>query len=127
MSVMESSSDAAPEKVVLFLEALTAALTRRGLVAEAFGTRMVWVKNPAADASGGDPRAAAMSPGLRQSVVCQRDGDSGRLAWFWVWSGPTRDAPSELEYLCPAEYVEQAANRITHVLRLDGADSGVTP
>lgn len=123
MSVMESSSDATPETIARFLKALTIALAGRGLIAEAFGARMVWVKNPAADPPGGDPRAATMSPGLRQTIICQRDADSGRLAWFWVWSGPTRQSPQELEYLCPAEHIDHAANRITRVLCLDGTDA----
>jgi hypothetical protein len=123
MGVTESGSDATPEIVVLYLEALAAALVERGLVAEVFGSRMVWAKNGAADPpAGGDPLALMMmSPGLRQTVVCQRD-DSDRLAWFWVWSGPTRDAPPEHEYLGPAEYVDQAADRIARVLCLEGTD-----
>jgi hypothetical protein len=121
VGVTESGSDTTPGVVALLLEALTAALQDRGLVAEAFGARMVWAKNNAADPQSGDPRAA-MSPGLRQTVVCQRDG-KGRLAWFWVWSGPTREAPSELQYLGPAEHIGQAADRIARVLRLDGARS----
>lgn len=127
MSVMESGPDATPETVTRFLDQLTAALVKRGLVAEVFGARMVWAKNPAGDAPSGELRAAAMSPGLRQSVVCQRDGASGRLSWFWVWSGPTREAPTELEYLCPAEYIDQAANRIRYVLRVDDHNLGPTP
>jgi hypothetical protein len=118
MGVMESGSGATPETVALFLEALTAALADRGLIAEAFGARMVWAKNGAADPPGGDP-LLPISPGLRQTVLCQRD-DAGRLAWFWVWSGPTREAPSELEYLCPAEHIGLAADRIARVLCLDG-------
>jgi hypothetical protein len=124
MGVMESGSDATPDTVARFLNQLTAALVERGLVAEAFGARMVWAKNPAAEPPSGESRAITMSPGLRQSVLCQPDGEPGRLAWFWVWSGPTREAPPELEYLCPAEDFDQAANRITHVLRLYHAESG---
>ncbi|GAA0333001.1 hypothetical protein NE235_13320 [Actinoallomurus spadix] len=124
MSVMESGPDATPETVTRFLNQLTAALVDRGLVAEVFGARMVWAKNPAADPPSGEPQAAAMSPGLRQAVVCQHDQHSGGLAWYWLWSGTTRDAPPEAEYLCPAEDVNQAADRITRVLRLDRADSG---
>ena len=120
MGVMESGSDASPETVATFVEGLTAVLADRGLIAEVFGARTVWAKNRAADPPGADPRAVAMSPGLRQTVTCQPD-DAGRLAWFWVWSGPTRDAPSELEYLCPAEHLDQAADRIARVLCLEGA------
>jgi hypothetical protein len=122
---LESCADVTPEVVSLLLDALAIALAQRGLVAESFTTRMVrawmvWAKNGAADPPGGDPRAM-MSPGLRQTVVCQPD-DEGRLSWFWVWSGPTSEAPPELEYLGPAEYIAATADRIAHVLRLDGVD-----
>ncbi|MDL4777589.1 hypothetical protein [Actinomadura xylanilytica] len=119
MSVHES--DISPKGVVPLLEALTAALVKRGLVAESFGARMVLAKNTAADPSKHDPLAVALSPGLRQMMICQPDG-AGRLAWFWVWSGPTRKAPSEFEYLCPAEEIDRAADRISRVLSLDGID-----
>jgi hypothetical protein len=121
MAVMESGSDATPETVAQLLEALTAALADRGLIAEIFGTRMVWAKNGAADPPAGDPRAP-MSPGLRQTVVCQR-GDDGLPVWFWVWTGPTREAAPELEYLCAAEHIDHAADRIARVLCLDGLGS----
>ncbi|WP_146778722.1 hypothetical protein [Actinomadura craniellae] len=60
-----------------------------------------------------------MSPGLRQDIAClRRDDAGGALWWHWVWSGPTRDAPGELEPLCPADEIETAAERITRVLAL---------
>jgi hypothetical protein len=95
-----SCADLTPKVVSLLLDALSVALAQRGLVAESFTTRvvrawMVWAKNSDADPPGGDP-LAMMSPGLRQTVVCQPD-DDGRLSWFWVWSGPTPEAPVELE------------------------------
>src|SRR4051794_23985562 len=74
VSVLESGSSAAPEVINRHLEALTAALAGRGLVAEKVGVRMVWAKNSEADPPGGDPRAAT-SPGLRQTVVCQHGAD----------------------------------------------------
>ncbi|MCO5997392.1 hypothetical protein [Actinoallomurus rhizosphaericola] len=61
----------------------------------------------------------AMSPGLRQAVVCPPDED-GRLLWWWVWSGPIRDGPSEDEPLGLTADVEVAAHRIVSVLRLEG-------
>ncbi|WP_252847400.1 hypothetical protein [Actinoallomurus purpureus] len=96
---------------------LAAALAGRGLAAETVGSHMVWAVNRAAD--GDDPVGAAMSPGLRQAVMCRPDED-GRLLWWWVWSGPTRDAPSEYEPLGPVTDVDTAADRIAAVLRLDG-------
>ncbi|MEV5708884.1 hypothetical protein [Actinoallomurus sp. NPDC052274] len=96
---------------------LARTLAARGLVAEVVGASRVWAVNRAAD--GDDPVGAAMSPGLRQAVVCRPDED-GRLLWWWGWSGPTRDAPSEYEPLGPATDVEAAACRIASVLRLDG-------
>lgn len=121
MSVPESGTGAAPDAIGRHLEALTAALVNRGLVAERIGVRMVWAKNCEADPPDGDPMAAT-SPGLRQTVVCKHDDDD-RLAWFWVWSGPTSGSASELEYLCPADCVDEAANRIMRVLCLDGIES----
>jgi hypothetical protein len=118
MSVTEPDSASTPEVIESRLEALAAALAERGLIAEPFATKMVWAKNGAAEPQHSDPQAV-MSPGLRQTVVCQPD-DAGRLSWFWVWSGPTREAPSELEYLGPAELITETADRIARVLRLDG-------
>ena len=106
-----------PEKITQFARMLTDALTRRGLSAESTGMGMVWAVNRAADPSD-DPIAVTMSPGLRQLVVC-RPGDDGRLIWWWVWSGPTRDAPPEYEPLGPAADIELAASRIANVLRLE--------
>jgi hypothetical protein len=118
MGAMDPASDIKPEVIESRLEALAAALAERGLIAEPFATRMVWAKNSAADPQDGDPRAA-MSPGLRQTVTCRPD-DAGRLAWYWVWSGATRNAPSELEYLGPADLIAETADRIARVLRLEG-------
>jgi hypothetical protein len=121
VSVPESGPSATPETIDQHLEALTAALVKRGLVAERIGVRMVWAKNGDADPPDDDPLAAT-SPGLRQTVVCQHDVNGG-LTWFWVWSGPTPGAAPELEYLCPAASVDEAADRIMRVLCLDGIDS----
>jgi hypothetical protein len=120
VSVVESGWSATPDAINRHLEALTVALTERGFVAETIGARMVWAKNSDADPSDEDPRSAA-SPGLRQTVVCQHDAE-GRLGWFWVWSGPTSGAHADLEYMCPAANIDQAADRIASVLRLDGID-----
>ncbi|MCO5971140.1 hypothetical protein [Actinoallomurus soli] len=102
---------------------LARSLAARGLAAEVVGASMVWAVNRAVD--GEDPVGRAMSPGLRQAVACRPDED-GRLLWWWVWSGPTRDAPSEYEPLGPAADVEAAADRIVSVLRLDGVSPEAT-
>jgi hypothetical protein len=121
------ASTAHPEEIAQFARMLTDALTRRGLFAEGAGTGTVRAVNRAA-ASSDDPIAVLPSPGLRQVVVC-RPGDDGRLIWWWVWSGATREAPSEYEPLGPAADIEAAADRIANVLRLDGvfADHAAPP
>lgn len=126
MGVLESGPDATPETINGYVTALVTALDDRGLVAEPIGTRMVRAKNIAADAPGDDARTAAMSPGLRQTVLCER-GDSGEFAWFWMWAGPTREAPPEAEYLGPAADTDEAADRIARVLRLDGSNAEPAP
>jgi hypothetical protein len=104
-------------------ERLADALTARGLHARVARGARVLASNPAGDPPDGDHRAAALSPGLRQTVVCGADRD-GRLLWFWQWSGPTRESPPEYEPLCPADDISHAADRIARVLRV--AD-GPTP
>ncbi|MEV5747153.1 hypothetical protein AB0L00_04990 [Actinoallomurus sp. NPDC052308] len=124
---MKPGSDATPETITKHIRALAVALTARGLSAEPFGTRMVMAKNSAADPSAQqDTRGARMSPGLKQTVLCQWD-DSGHLAWYWMWAGATREAPPELEYLGPAEDIERTAERLARVLRLDGRDAEPVP
>ncbi|GAA3219985.1 hypothetical protein [Actinocorallia longicatena] len=69
------------------------------------------------ESEGATAAGRAMNPGLRQEVTCQPDA-AGVPWWFWVWQGPTRDAPGELEPLCPAANLEWAAERITRVLAM---------
>jgi hypothetical protein len=116
MGATDSGTDVTPGVIALCVDALVIALTQRGLAAEPCATAMVWAKNISADPQADDPRAL-MSPGLRQTVACRPD-DAGQLSWFWVWSGPTQDAPPELEYLGPAGYIGDTADRIANVLRL---------
>lgn len=103
-----------PETVTSSVNALVAALGERGLAAEAVGASMVRAANRAADPP---PGAPGIGPGLWQTVTC-RPGEDGRLAWWWMWAGPTRDAPPEYELLGPADDVRTAADRIARVLRL---------
>ncbi|MFB9194673.1 hypothetical protein ACFFWA_16945 [Actinomadura verrucosospora] len=108
--------------------ALVADLERRGLAAEVIDHGAVRACNPAGEPGAGDPRARALSPGLRQEVVCRTH--RGALWWWWVWSGPDRRALSELEPLCPAANTAFAGERIARVLAVpfasspDGASGG---
>ncbi|GAA2119625.1 hypothetical protein [Actinomadura napierensis] len=94
--------------------ALVEALKRRGLEAVVWGHGAVRVSNPAGEPDPDDPRGALMHPGMRQEVLCRRH--QGDLWWLWVWPGPTRKSPSDLEPLCPLLETEKAADRIARVL-----------
>lgn len=91
------------------LEELAAALIERGLTVRV-GTAALVAWNPAASR-------------LSQYVaLCGHDDRS--LHWYWCWTGPTRDAPLETDYMCAAEEIEHAANLIAKVLRVDDAGDG---
>ncbi|GAA2456919.1 hypothetical protein GCM10010191_90580 [Actinomadura vinacea] len=102
--------------------ALTTRLKASGLAVVVLGYGAVRVWNPAGAPDPDDKRGQLMSHGLQQEVRCGRRAD-GRLWWFWVWSGPTRDAPPELEPLCPLEDVEMAAGLIVKVLAVPFAEA----
>lgn len=123
MGGTEPGSDVTPEVIALCVEALVVALTQRGLYAEACAGSMVVAKNSAADPDEDNP-LALISPGMRQTVICQAD-ETGQLSWFWAWSGPAPDAPPELEYFGPAGYIGETADRIARVLRVE--DAGLEP
>jgi hypothetical protein len=112
------AAPAHPEPPAKHVELLVRALERRGFTAEAVGAATVRAANHAVGPAEGDPLAASLSPGLSQTVLC-RPGEDGRLMWWWVWSGPTREAPSEYEPLGPATEIDATADRIARVLRLD--------
>lgn len=101
--------------------ALVADLERRGLAAEVMDHGAVRAHNPAGEPDVKDPRARALSPGLRQEVVCRTH--RGGLWWWWMWSGPDRRAVSELEPLCPAANIAFAGERIARVLAVPFASS----
>ncbi|MFB9830950.1 hypothetical protein [Actinoallomurus acaciae] len=119
MGDTEPGSGVTTEVIALCVEALVMALTQRGLYAHACAGSMVVAKNSAADPDEDDP-LALISPGMRQTVTCQAD-ETGQLSWFWAWSGPTPDAPPELEYLGPAGHIGETADRIANVLRVENA------
>lgn len=105
--------------------ALVAELRGRGLRAEALAQGAVRAKNPAGEPNGNDPLGQMMAPGLGQEVRCRRHGSGDTLWWHWVWSGPTRSSPSELEPLCPIRETATAAERIARVLAVPFADAPV--
>jgi hypothetical protein len=100
------------------LDELAAALRSRGLAVRV-GTSALMAWNPAASATD-DPRGQAMNPGLSQYVAIAPDG--GSLNWYWCWTGSTRDAPLETEYMCPAEEIERAADLVARVLHVEDTD-----
>ncbi|WP_345440195.1 hypothetical protein [Actinoallomurus vinaceus] len=53
---------------------------------------------------------------MKQALALREYQDD--LYWHWVWPGPTRDAPPELEPMVPADDVDEAARRVVTVLRL---------
>lgn len=95
-------------RLALLLEphGLTVAVERGGTVV---------VRNPAGAAT--DPRGMVLYPGLSQRLALRED--EGGVWWCWLWPGPERDAPPEVEPMVPVEDVEEAARRITAVLRVD--------
>ena len=97
-----------------FIEALSRALVARKLEVHTQAGARVRAKNAATAGSG--PAGEALNPGLSQTVECSTAEADGRLWWWWLWSGPTRDAPPELEPLCPADEIDLAADRIARVL-----------
>lgn len=102
----------------LAAQALITQLRTHGLVAE-LGHQATRAHNgatePGASESGARPTDRATGPRLGQEVLCARRED-GSLWWFWVWAGPSRHSPPELEPLCPIEQVDYAATKITTVL-----------
>jgi hypothetical protein len=123
-SVREEEPDAATPTgrarlVKARLDELATALTERGLaVRPDTGALVAW--NPAASRTD-DPVGKAMNPGLSQYVALCGHED-GSLQWYWCWTGPTRDAPLETEYMCAAEEIEYAADLMAKVLRVDAED-----
>lgn len=61
-----------------------------------------------------------MNPGLSQKIaLCLHEDDT--LHFSWCWSGATRQAPPEYEYLCAAGETEQDARKISRVLAVHPA------
>jgi hypothetical protein len=109
------------------LRELAAALMSCGLKVVIRAPAMT-VSNPAASDTD-SPRGKHLNPGLSQSVLL-RQAEEG-LTWCWVWPAfrsAERGAPTpppEVEPICAAADIEQAAARIANVLRVGGAQAGV--
>ncbi|MEV5576642.1 hypothetical protein AB0L06_42000 [Spirillospora sp. NPDC052269] len=102
--------------------ALVAELEARGLTPRVHSHGAVWARNPAGDPAPDDKLGALMSPGLNQEVWCRPNGPGHELRWWWAWTGGERNAPPELEPLCPADESKRAADAIAHVLAVPFAD-----
>lgn len=100
------------------VEALVSVLRERGLSARVLPGGAVLAENRALPPTVGDQVAQSLSPGLRQEVLCAALGGDGALWWHWVWSGPTRDAPAEVEPMLPVSNLTAVADRIVAVLAL---------
>ena len=103
------------ETIQGYLRDLATALTARGLTVRVHERASILVARNEA-VRGDDPLGRAMNPGLTQIVALSND--SGTLAWYWQWSGPTRDAPPEYELLCPADAIAEAGERVARVLAM---------
>jgi hypothetical protein len=57
--------------------------------------------------------------GLSQRVSLALD-DFSVLAWYWEWSGATRGAPGEIEFMCSAADIAEATRLMSRVLALAG-------
>jgi hypothetical protein len=112
---MESSAMA--RQIRTHLNELAAALIARGLTVRV-GRGGVSAANPASRAE--DPLGDVLHPGLSQEVALSVHEDR-TFHWYWAWSGPTRDAPRELEYMLPAADIAEAAARIARVLAVTTA------
>lgn len=100
------------------VEALVAVLNGRGLQARPLSGGVVLAENRAVLPEDADQAARLLNPGLRQEVLCARLDGNGPLWWHWVWSGPTREAPAEVEAMLPASDLTAVADRIVAVLAL---------
>jgi hypothetical protein len=95
------------------LDALAAELCEKGLEALILRGGLL----TSADPQETNVAAKTMNHRMTQTVACRR-GTDGRLWWYWVWSGPTRDSAPDFEPLCPAQQIGLAATRIARVLSL---------
>lgn len=104
MNTRDISSSAPADIVKAAVQRLAPLLMRAGINVMVGSDGVVEARNPH------DPR-------MRQPLVLREH--QGDLWWHWQWSGPTRGAPPEHEPMASVDDVEEAARRITNVLRTD--------
>lgn len=107
-----------PPPVILIEDAaarLAPLLERHGLTVTAQRDGTIVVRNPGGGAT--DPQGHQLHPGLNQRITLRPD--EGELWWCWMWPGPTRDAPLDVEPMVPLADTAEAARRIATVLRVD--------
>lgn len=97
-------------------------LERHGLTVVLGRDATIEVRNPAAAATG--PLGHALHPGLTQRIVVRED--EGGLWWCWLWPGPERGGPPDVEPMVPVEDGGEAARRIAVVLYVDEPDGAET-
>ncbi|GAA0348036.1 hypothetical protein NE235_10805 [Actinoallomurus spadix] len=108
MDRQQASTDTtpAPDQVKALTLQLAPLLVRAGFNVAVNSDGVVEVRNPS------DRR-------MRQPIVLREH--QGALWWHWVWSGAARHDPPEYEPMVDAEDVDEAARRITNVLRVTEA------
>ncbi len=109
--------DASPPVILIEGAAaqLASLLEPHGLTTTVQRDGTIVVRNPASEAT--DPRGMALHPGLSQRITLRED--EGGLWWCWLWPGPTRDAPIDVEPMVPIEDATEAVRRIAAVLRVE--------
>jgi hypothetical protein len=89
------------------LEALVDRIKHTGLDAQAKHPNVVKARQPA---------ASGMVQGVALITDLESSGSANRPGWFWMWPGDDRYARPALEWLCPADQLDEAARRIATVL-----------
>lgn len=114
-----TATDPTRETAMSRLRELEAALEARGLTVRVEEKHWSLIaKNEAAQVDDPSPLARAYGPvRLNQRVQIAVDA-VGEVGWYWQWSGPTRDAPGEYEFIAPVAGVEEVARRMARVLAL---------
>jgi hypothetical protein len=106
--------DPAPNVPQALADALRDALRARRLRVRVLEDETLLVSSPEGHFGTGDE----VRPSLNQEVTCRRRHPSGPWWWHWVWSGPDRHSPKELEPLGPAAGIEHAADLIARVVAI---------
>jgi hypothetical protein len=114
-----TATDPTRDAAISRLRELEAALVAQGFAVRIEEKRWSLIAtNEAAKAVDPSPLAVAYGPvRLNQRVQIAVD-EAHEVAWYWQWSGPTRDAPGEYEYIAPLADVKEVARRMALVLAL---------